>query len=135
MVGQEKDQEVLTAQLYQQIGQPRWNGIFWFIVEFTIFRSYRNSRASRLAQGSADRQFQFLGRPVLEKFVLASSVLWNLDGPPTDPIFTFTFIQDPEGIPKWDDEARKGIGAYLAFYNQERPHWAIGHRVNASPLS
>ena len=31
-------------------------------------------------------------------------------------------------------EARKGIGAYLAFYNQERPHqpWAIGHRVRCS---
>ena len=25
---QEKDQEVLTAQLYQQIGRSRWNGIF-----------------------------------------------------------------------------------------------------------
>ena len=23
-------------------------------------------------------------------------------------------------------EARKGIGAYLAFYNQERPHQALG---------
>ena len=26
------------------------------------------------------------------------------------------------------DEARKGIGAYLAFYNQERPHQALGYR-------
>ena len=25
-------------------------------------------------------------------------------------------------------EARKGIGAYLAFYNQERPHQALGYR-------
>ena len=25
-------------------------------------------------------------------------------------------------------EARKGIGAYLAFYNQERPHQALGNR-------
>ena len=25
-------------------------------------------------------------------------------------------------------EARKGIGAYLAFYNQERPHPALGYR-------
>ena len=26
-------------------------------------------------------------------------------------------------------EARKGIGAYLAFYNQERPHQALGYRT------
>ena len=25
-------------------------------------------------------------------------------------------------------EARKGIGAYLAFYNQERPHQALAYR-------
>ena len=25
-------------------------------------------------------------------------------------------------------ETRKGIGAYLAFYNQERPHQALGYR-------
>jgi hypothetical protein len=25
-------------------------------------------------------------------------------------------------------EARRGIGAYLAFYNQERPHQALGYR-------
>ena len=25
-------------------------------------------------------------------------------------------------------EARKGIGAYLAFYNQERPHQALSYR-------
>ena len=25
-------------------------------------------------------------------------------------------------------EARKGIGAYLAFYNQERPHQTMGYR-------
>ena len=29
-------------------------------------------------------------------------------------------------------EARKGIGAYLAFYNQERPHQALGYRSPAS---
>ena len=29
-------------------------------------------------------------------------------------------------------EARKGIGAYLAFYNQERPHQALGYRVTGS---
>ena len=26
-------------------------------------------------------------------------------------------------------EARRGIGAYLAFYNQERPHQALGYRT------
>ena len=26
-------------------------------------------------------------------------------------------------------EARMGIGAYLAFYNQERPHQALGHQT------
>ena len=26
-------------------------------------------------------------------------------------------------------EARKGIGAYLAFYNRERPHQALGYRT------
>ena len=29
-------------------------------------------------------------------------------------------------------EARKGIGAYLAFYNQERPHQAPGLSVTGS---
>ena len=27
-------------------------------------------------------------------------------------------------------EARKGIGAYLAFYNQERPHQALGYNLS-----
>ena len=26
-------------------------------------------------------------------------------------------------------EARRGIGAYLVFYNQERPHQALGYRT------
>ena len=26
-------------------------------------------------------------------------------------------------------EARRGIGAYLAFYNQERPHQGLGYRT------
>ena len=37
-------------------------------------------------------------------------------------------------------EARKGIGAYLAFYNQERPHqalgyWSPGQVFQAEPVS
>ena len=30
--------------------------------------------------------------------------------------------------PKWDTRNSRRIGAYLAFYNQERPHQALGYR-------
>ena len=38
----------------------------------------------------------------------------------------------PEGIPKMGLRPGKGIGAYLAFYNQERPHQAPGLSVTGS---
>jgi len=54
-----------------------------------------------------------------------------------DNIFVESFLQGWRSI-KYEEvylkayqngsEARRGMGAYLAFYNQERPHQALGYR-------
>ena len=93
-----------------------------------------------LEQGSATDLQHRPGQPVhqrgLPSMLLAQGVQVSMDG--RGRCMDNVFVERLWRSIKYEEvylkayqngtEARKGIGAYLAFYNQERPHQALGYR-------